>query len=640
MSAPNDQELLSAYLDGEANAEERAFVERRLAESAEWRQLLDELKSLRGAFAALPRYRLSEDLSAAVLADAARLREAASRPEPEPGNGLAEERPSDQAAASRSAGSSAASADEQSSGPRSLPPEPDLLGRLRRRGWRAIVWPVLALAAALLVMVFDPSQRQIKVAQAPREPARLPLPVDLSIGAAPGDAKRKAPADTTEANKKLVTLEEERPRATIDRDRPLLELDSRGLDAAAGERTAGKLGGLVEKAAPAGQTAARAPAQSPVPPLSMESAASGGSTALKQESPGFGSASGEGSPLAKAAANGGQAPAAGELVVELQCRPGVAERGEFQKLLARNSIQVASTAPVQVDELRRAASAPAPNREPAAAPQTPASPAVNEVRFECSPQQLTSMLTELNDRVDQYAAINVQERVYAYAPGPQAFAQFNRSGDASFATGQGAGLGGAALGRPADQAQLAGSTNANSAGAAGGGGHRQQRRSEQAKAGLGDDKDVSPNIVAAPQAAPAAPQAAAPATRGIAPGAQPSIRSKQDQLPRSEAPELNAAPLPANQPASSGAAIQAPPAPIEAQTVAQGLNGPPPAMQRAGADTPPSDAATVLGGDRNANVEQKLRVVFYLSTTEPDVSQPPTGNAPPSSAPAKRADER
>ena len=42
-------ELLSAYLDGEVTAEERALVEQQLAENTEFRQLHDELMALRGA---------------------------------------------------------------------------------------------------------------------------------------------------------------------------------------------------------------------------------------------------------------------------------------------------------------------------------------------------------------------------------------------------------------------------------------------------------------------------------------------------------------------------------------------------------------------------------------------------------------
>jgi anti-sigma factor RsiW len=48
------EELISAYLDGEATPDERALVERRLAESEEWRVILDEVRSTRELLLGLP----------------------------------------------------------------------------------------------------------------------------------------------------------------------------------------------------------------------------------------------------------------------------------------------------------------------------------------------------------------------------------------------------------------------------------------------------------------------------------------------------------------------------------------------------------------------------------------------------------
>jgi anti-sigma factor RsiW len=49
------EELLSAYLDGEATDDERALVEQQLAESAEWREVLEEVRSTREMLLAMPR---------------------------------------------------------------------------------------------------------------------------------------------------------------------------------------------------------------------------------------------------------------------------------------------------------------------------------------------------------------------------------------------------------------------------------------------------------------------------------------------------------------------------------------------------------------------------------------------------------
>lgn len=67
-----DDELISAYLDDELSAEERAYVERLLVERPEARRLLDELRGVRESLQALPSYRLEPDFGAAVLRQAER----------------------------------------------------------------------------------------------------------------------------------------------------------------------------------------------------------------------------------------------------------------------------------------------------------------------------------------------------------------------------------------------------------------------------------------------------------------------------------------------------------------------------------------------------------------------------------------
>jgi anti-sigma factor RsiW len=49
-----DESLLSAYVDGELDATERAAVDARLAESDEWRAVLTEVRAARDALRALP----------------------------------------------------------------------------------------------------------------------------------------------------------------------------------------------------------------------------------------------------------------------------------------------------------------------------------------------------------------------------------------------------------------------------------------------------------------------------------------------------------------------------------------------------------------------------------------------------------
>jgi len=60
-------ELLSAYLDGELTAAEQAEMERLLATSPAARQLLDELRALSTTLQSLPQQKVGEDLSPRVL---------------------------------------------------------------------------------------------------------------------------------------------------------------------------------------------------------------------------------------------------------------------------------------------------------------------------------------------------------------------------------------------------------------------------------------------------------------------------------------------------------------------------------------------------------------------------------------------
>jgi hypothetical protein len=72
MNDLRENELLSAYLDGELTAAERTEVERLLAANPAARQLLDELRALRATLQALPPRKLGEDLSRQVLREAGR----------------------------------------------------------------------------------------------------------------------------------------------------------------------------------------------------------------------------------------------------------------------------------------------------------------------------------------------------------------------------------------------------------------------------------------------------------------------------------------------------------------------------------------------------------------------------------------
>ncbi len=154
------EELLGAYLDGELAPEERARVGGWLAESPELRQLHDDLLALRAGMQALPRHKLERDLSSSVIRRAA------------------------PAVTRLVVGDSAIS--------KVVPSSTSLW--TRGSNVRRLLWPALAVAAALVILIYDANQRpdEQQVAQAPTEASRELEPqlresfdVDAKIGTAP-----------------------------------------------------------------------------------------------------------------------------------------------------------------------------------------------------------------------------------------------------------------------------------------------------------------------------------------------------------------------------------------------------------------------------------------------------------------------
>lgn len=190
------EELLSAYLDGEVTADERARVERWLAESSELRQLRDELVAMRAEIQSLPRQTLGHDLAAAVM------------------------RRTGPAAPLAPAGKGDVIV-------------PGTLAKWWERGSgaRRLMWPAIAAAAALAILIFDANQRpgEQQVAQAPRATAESSdlsdkyssSEKDAVLGAPAADAANtadaaSAPGDTYRAQEKM-----ERSPRTVSGGAPL-----------------------------------------------------------------------------------------------------------------------------------------------------------------------------------------------------------------------------------------------------------------------------------------------------------------------------------------------------------------------------------------------------------------------------------
>lgn len=132
---PQD-ELLSAYLDDELAPEERADVERMLAEDASSRQLLEELKALHSTLHTLPKDHLGSDFSKQVMQIAERSMLVGSSSED---------------------GQAAISTREQSPSPK-IEVRPAADQDWRQRLLRPLAFAGLAIAAALAVMILQPAK--------------------------------------------------------------------------------------------------------------------------------------------------------------------------------------------------------------------------------------------------------------------------------------------------------------------------------------------------------------------------------------------------------------------------------------------------------------------------------------------------
>jgi negative regulator of sigma E activity len=132
-----DDERISAYLDGELTADEQSQFEDRLAESAELRQLVEELRALRGSLDLLPRHRLEDDFAERVLRRAEREVLVSGQPQSD---------------------SSPAGPPAIDHRPASLAPAADRLTKPRRRSLRPLIYAAVAIAAAVLIVIFDPTR--------------------------------------------------------------------------------------------------------------------------------------------------------------------------------------------------------------------------------------------------------------------------------------------------------------------------------------------------------------------------------------------------------------------------------------------------------------------------------------------------
>jgi len=170
-----DDELISAYLDGELSGKDLVRAKQLLASQPDSRQMLDELTALRASLQSLPPHKLGPDFAETVLRRAER-----EMLQPAAGAGA-------QAATSGDAGIELA-----------RPDAPPLLSMSRWK--RSLVWSALATAAAIALMIFNPqdTERNVAVAPGPQGEMGRPGPTlaqrPMPQTAAPAAATTSAPA--------------------------------------------------------------------------------------------------------------------------------------------------------------------------------------------------------------------------------------------------------------------------------------------------------------------------------------------------------------------------------------------------------------------------------------------------------------
>ncbi|HJT36674.1 MAG TPA: zf-HC2 domain-containing protein [Pirellulales bacterium] len=182
MIDPLDEELLTAYLDGELAGDERARVERLLAEQPESRQLLEDLRAIKQRLESLPAGRLDDDFAERVLRQAER--------EVLSGHDGARTERAPEGFRVQGSGFSKPSADGRQS----------KIQNLKSKIARPLIWASVAIAAGLLIMFVDRDRQQPRqVAMAPEQAERHDdndLRARPEIGAAP---RGPAAKDETEA---------------------------------------------------------------------------------------------------------------------------------------------------------------------------------------------------------------------------------------------------------------------------------------------------------------------------------------------------------------------------------------------------------------------------------------------------------
>ncbi|MGD9719977.1 MAG: anti-sigma factor [Pirellulales bacterium] len=369
MSNDPREELLSAYLDNELSADERAQVEQWLSENAEYRQLYEELRALSHDLHSLPRHELADDLGPLVL----RRTERAVLSEPRSGGASAPESGASEFGATAS--------------------------WARGRSKRLFIWPALAVAAALLVALFDSQRDERDVAL---HDGRIDAAAEKSKSATDSYDLQSVPSmRARDAQSELDSEPQNGATESLSESRR-----------SASERQEGDL--RLERSA-AGAADAAAPQLEQMPPTDRGAVPGAAPTArsAKESAPAeaapqtvdFFAKPPAGEPLEKLQLdkNVRRALANREQVSVIQCdvSPGYINENQIEKVLASNKLQYRRYyLPQAIDQKDAPVQAPAPLAANAL-------PAGVQYSVDATPDQVEQIVTELEQQQNRGSVTNL-----------------------------------------------------------------------------------------------------------------------------------------------------------------------------------------------------------------------------------------
>jgi hypothetical protein len=414
-----DDEQLSAYLDGELSADERAAVEARLATDPAAQQLLHELRSVSQSVQALPTESLGRDLSEDIIRRARVVRGS-----PDPAHDS--DRRSPAKAEKETFGLTSGEVGRPApNSPRSVDSIPKIRIFNSRRAW---IWAAMTLAAGVLVMIVQSGDESAKklppvaardrgeIQNQPTDELDKSRRREISMSAPSQSPSPATVASDGEDHKKVGTLGDAIPAAPM-----------------AGEAGGGGFGGTTRNGAPTASPVAAAsstpkPLKEDEKTVSRTDGVSNTVTALPSQmatdksvaaTPPSGQISSSGVALGMAAERQKSESLVNPItqrfvVVRVVAKPDALKNGSFDRLLADNKIEFvpepAKNQPAGFNggKLLNAAKSESAGKEQQSN-KLGDNHAVDMVLVEAPAPAIVSCLADLNKNANDFVSIDVRE---------------------------------------------------------------------------------------------------------------------------------------------------------------------------------------------------------------------------------------